>query len=64
MKVSPAIPLEQEVAKPGENTILRLLGISQHIIKVKDIYLWEGQIFTILDYMDGRELTNVIREYG
>lgn len=55
--------MEKEVAKPGENTVLLSLGESDHIIKVKDIHIWQGRIYTILDYMDGKELTHVINEY-
>lgn len=66
MKVIPIINLrrQEDIEKIGETALLKVLGSSAHIITIKDIYEWEGQHFTILDYMDGRELTHVIREYS
>ena len=40
MKSSPISNIEKEVAKPGENMVLRSLSESDHIIKVKDIHIW------------------------
>ena len=63
MKMAPIGSLEKETEKPGENAVLLSLSDSQHIITVKDIYKWQGRVYTILDYMDGKELTHVIKEY-
>ena len=60
MKVSPIGSLKRETEKPGENTVLLALSDSENIINVKDIYVWEGRIYTIIDYMEGKELTHVI----
>ena len=64
MKVSPIGSLKRETVKPGENAVLLALGDSENIINVRDIYIWEGRIYTIIDYMEGKELTHVIQEYG
>ena len=60
MKVSPIGSLKRETEKPGENTVLLALSNSENIINVKDIYVWEGRIYTVIDYMEGKELTHVI----
>lgn len=64
MKVTPINSRRvEEIEKVGETVLLKVLHSSAHIITIKDIYEWEGQHFTILDYMDGKELTHVIREF-
>ena len=60
MKVTPVGSLKRENVKPGENAVLLALSDSENIINVKDIYVWEGRIYTIIDYMEGKELTHVI----
>ena len=60
MKVTPVGSLKRETVKPGENTVLLALSDSENVINVKDIYVWEGRIYTIIDFMEGKELTHVI----
>ena len=60
MKVTPVGSLKRETVKPGENAVLLALSDSENIINVKDIYVWEGRIYTIIDFMEGKELTHVI----
>ena len=46
----------------GEHQLLRLIN-SDYVIKAEEIYEYDDRLFLFLDYMDGKELTQIITKY-
>ena len=63
MKVTPRGELANEVDRvKGEAALLQALD-SDFVIRAEEIYQWDERLYVFLDYMDGKEITNVIMAY-
>ena len=59
--ITEAIENEKERVK-GENALLQLIN-SEHVIKAEEIYEFDDRLYLFLDYMDGKELTTIIKHF-
>jgi len=59
--VKGTIENEKERVK-GENALLQLIN-SEHVIKAEEIYEFDDRLYLFLDYMDGKELTTIIKHF-